>query len=287
MKQITLRGYAKINLTLDVTGRRNDGYHLLEMVMQSISLADTIQIQTTTEPGIRVTCNHSVIPCDPSNTAFRAAQLFSRRHGLTHGLSIHIDKQIPIQAGMAGGSADAAAVLVGLNRLLATGDSLDELCKLGLMVGADVPFCIRGGTMLAQGIGEILHPLPSMPDCFLVVCKPSVNVSTGEAYARIDHVPLPIHPNTKAMIQALKQKDLPAVSGYLCNVFEAVLELPEIDAIQRMMRQYGALGSRMTGSGSAVFGIFREENDAQNCVAFLKSQYSQTFLCHPVSQGVE
>ncbi|MCI9575161.1 MAG: 4-(cytidine 5'-diphospho)-2-C-methyl-D-erythritol kinase [Clostridiales bacterium] len=287
MKQITLRGYAKINLTLDVTGRRDDGYHLLEMVMQSISVADTIRIQTTTEPGIRVTCNQSLIPCDPSNTAFWAAQLFSRHHAFTDGLSIHIDKQIPIQAGMAGGSADAAAVLVGLNRLLETGDSLDELCKLGLMVGADVPFCIRGGTMLAQGIGEILHPLPSMPDCFLVVCKPSVNVSTGEAYARIDHVPLPIHPNTKAMVQALKQGDLSAIGGYLCNVFEAVLQLPEIDAIQRIMEQHRALGSRMTGSGSAVFGIFQTESDAQNCVSFLQNQYPETFLCRPVSQGVE
>lgn len=285
-KQLTLKGYAKINLTLDVTDRRDDGYHLVESILQSISLADTITIELREEPGIELTCTDPLLPVGEGNTAFRAARLFLNHHAKDAGLRIAIDKQIPHQAGLGGASADAAAVLVGLNHLFHTQLSEDALRELGVQIGADVPFCIGGGTQLAKGIGEQLQPLPPMPDCALVVCKPPLNVSTQLAYEQIDHAPPQARPDTKAMLQALEQNDVAAVACLLSNVFEAALELPGIDVLLRHMEQDGALGARMSGSGSAVFGIFREPERAAACREHLLATYPDTFLCQPVRQGV-
>lgn len=286
MKSITMQGYAKVNLTLDITGRRGDGYHLLETVMQSISLSDTVQLRTLDTPGIQLSCTKPGIPCDHSNTAFRAAELFLKHHKLGCGVEIHIDKQIPCEAGLAGGSADAAAVLAGLNALFETNDPLETLCGLGVQIGADIPFCIQGGTKLARGIGEILEPLPPLPDCWIVVCKPPVNVSTRLAYKRIDQGTLSFHPDTPAMLAAFQNADLSRIAHLLGNVFEHALEIPEVTAIRTQMIQSGASGSCMSGSGSAVFGIFASEISAQECLTSLQKQYPLTFLCQPVTQGV-
>ncbi len=286
MKQITLQGYAKVNLTLDVIGRREDGYHLLETVMQSVSLSDTVHLRTVDMPGIHLSCTNPNIPCDQTNTAWRAAELFLQHHPQNCGIVIGIEKRIPSEAGLAGGSADAAAVLTGLNVLLETGDCMETLCELGMQIGADIPFCIQGGTRLAHGIGEELLPLPALPSCCMVVCKPPVNVSTRLAYERIDQEPLLARPDTPAMLKAFQNADLSEISRLLCNVFESALALPEVAAIRAQMLQNGALGACMSGSGSAVFGIFPSSVQALDCLEGLKKEYPLTFLCLPVEKGV-
>lgn len=286
MKQITMQGYAKINLTLDVTGRREDGYHLLETVMQSISLADTVHLRVLDTPGIQLSCTKPGIPCGPANTAWRAAELFLKHHNLDCGVAVGIEKRIPSEAGLAGGSADAAAVLTGLSRLFETNDTPETLCELGVQIGADIPFCIQGGTKLARGIGEILEPLLPLPDCCLVVCKPPVNVSTRAAYERIDQGNLPVRPDTPAMLQAFQTADLPQIAHLACNMFETALEIPEVAAIRAKMLRHGALGACMSGSGSAVFGVFDSNDQALDALSALQSQYPMTFLCLPVQQGV-
>lgn len=286
MKQITLQGYAKINLTLDVTGRREDGYHLLETILQSVSLSDTIHLRILDTPGIQLSCTDPRIPCDHTNTAWRAADLFLQHHQLNCGVAIGIEKRIPSQAGLAGGSADAAAVLAGLNEILETGDSAETLCELGVQIGADIPFCLRGGTRLAYGIGEELKELPPLPSCCIVVCKPPVDVSTRLAYERIDKGDLPVRPDTPAMLKALQNADLMEIAHLLCNVFEPVLAFPEVASVRTQMLQNGALGACMSGSGSSVFGIFPSSAQALDCLERLKAQYPSTFLCLPVENGV-
>ncbi|HHV32002.1 MAG: 4-(cytidine 5'-diphospho)-2-C-methyl-D-erythritol kinase [Ruminococcaceae bacterium] len=277
--------YAKINLTLDLAGKRADGYHLLRMVMQSVSLCDRLEL-TTGKPGIRVTCSTPGVPCDRSNTAYRAAELFFAQSGGTPDVEIQIEKNIPSQAGLGGGSADAAAVLHGLNLLYRTGYSEETLRGIGLRVGADVPFCLLGGTALAEGIGEELTPLPGMPHCFLVICKPPVGVNTGEAYAKADLFRV-AGSRTDGMIAALEQQNLAGVAAVLGNNFEQVVALQEVEQIEAVMRSRGALGACMTGSGSAVFGIFTEKSAASACKKQLEQEYRSVFLCEPVSVPCE
>ena len=276
-----IKAYAKINLTLDITGKREDGYHLLCMVMQSISLYDEVKISFG-EPGIRVICNKDELSGSENNTAYKAAELYFLHTGLKPNVTIHLKKNIPAQAGLGGGSADAAAVLNGLNKILDTKLSYETLCKIGLKIGADVPFCIHGGTALAEGIGEKLTPLKPMPDCYIVICKPFKGVDTKKAYALADAASKKHSGYTDKMLKAISKQDVNLIASSLGNEFEDVMHLSEVKHIKDSMISLGALGTCMTGSGSAVFGIFSDKNKAEDCKIQLMEYYSDAFLCHPI-----
>lgn len=272
---------AKLNLSLDVTGRRADGYHLLSMVCQTVTLADTLAFERR-PGGLRVTCPGAQgIPDGPENLVYQAAEAFFREIGETNrNVNIIVTKRIPSQAGLGGGSADAAAALRGLCRLYHRPLSYERLCALALGIGADVPFCIHGGTTLAEGIGERLTPLPNMPACAIVLCKPKVGISTVEAYRRIDEAEaMPGVQYTPGVVRALESGRLDALAASLGNRFADALHVPEVDALQRELRAAGALGACMTGSGSAVFGLFREERFARRAAALLAHNSTQTFVC--------
>ena len=271
---------AKINLTLDIVGRREDGYHLLESVMQTVDLCDTVTATYADDENIHLTCDGG-IPCDATNTAYRAATLFRQAVGLSYGFVITVEKQIPSQAGLAGGSSDAAAVLVALNVLTKAELSTDALCAIGAQIGADVPFCVQGGTVLCTGIGTDLTPLSPMTTCTVVIVKPRGGVSTPEAYRLLDTADYLEHPDTDAMCDAIKQGNLIGVAQHVGNSFERPLNLPHTATIRRQMDRYGAIASALSGSGSAVFGLFENEETAQDAVSALSVDYPQTFLCRP------
>lgn len=278
-----LQAHAKINLSLDILGRREDGYHDLSMVMLSVSLCDELTL-TLTPPGVSFACSDPSVPDGESNTACRAASLFLHHTGLTErmGVRITLDKRIPSQAGLGGGSADAAAVLYGLNELTGAALSREELLSLGLRVGADVPFCLEGGIRLVGGVGEILSPAPPMIPCFLVISKPPVGVSTPDAFRRADARTDGGHDYTGAVLRALETGDLASLGAAIGNDFEDVTRLPEVERIKSLLLETGAAGARMTGSGSAVFGLFADEGAARRCADQLKHEYPQTFFCVPV-----
>ena len=281
MKTITLQAYAKINLTLDILGKRPDGYHDLSMVMQSISLCDTLRV-TRTSGDIVCRVDGADLPADESNLAVQAARAFFRESGVSPcGLSIEIEKRIPIAAGMAGGSADAAAVLHALRLLLCPEMALGELERIGAAVGSDVPFCICGGTALAEGRGEILTTLKAAPKLSLVVCKPPFSISTPVLFKRSDSVTLTRRPDTAAMLRAIDEGNADGVIAGLCNVFEEVLpaECGEVFSIRSELLSLGADGAQMTGSGPTVFGLFKDEAAATKAAGALKKKYEQTYLC--------
>lgn len=285
----TVRARAKINLTLDVTGRREDGYHTVEMVMQSIALHDTVRVTTIhgeKKPrGIVLSCSLPFLPTDERNLAYRAAELFYKETGaLLETCEIHIEKRIPVAAGLAGGSTDAAAVLRALNALHTAGLTDDELCEMGLKLGADVPFCLRGGTMLAQGIGEELSLLPDMPHCWVVLCKPPFAVPTKEVYQEIDSVPLTQRPDTDGMIKALESCDYKGVCDRLMNVMETVTATKrhQIGEIRAVLRENGADATLMSGSGPTVYGLFSDRNTADAAATVLARRFSETFLTETV-----
>lgn len=280
---ITVAAPAKINLTLDVTGRLPNGYHTVEMVMQTIDLTDTVEIRPAAALSLSV--GDAPLPADESNTAWKAASLYSERIGVQPHFAITLHKNIPMQAGLAGGSADAAGVLVGLNALFDNRLSQKELCEIGAKVGADVPFCILGGTMCAVGIGTDLETLPSMPDCFIVVAKPFCGVSTGAAYAAIDSVPYPLKKYTDGMKAALLTEDIAAVGSSMHNRFAEVLQIREVETLVSKLRAGGALGACMTGSGSAVIGIFTEKLTAEACAAQLQPLCEKAGVCRPWRGG--
>ena len=280
----TENAYAKITLTLDVTGKRNDGYHLLRMVMQSVSLCDRVSLEDTDSGDIRVRCDNDELSCGPDNTVFRAAQEFfaAAKLPIREGILFSISKRIPWQAGLGGGSADAAAALKLLNRRFQTGFSTEQLCEIGLRVGADVPFCVLGGTALAEGIGEKLRALPPLPDCFLVICKPEAGINTKEAYARLDSLNGTISDDTGPMLDALQKGDIRAVAAQVGNAFEKAVPLEAGNQIKSTMRSVGALGACMSGSGSAFYGVFQDEETAADCADTLSATYRQLYLCRPV-----
>ena len=275
MNSIILKGRAKINLTLDVVGKRENGYHDLQMIMQSINLYDTIQIRKTKTEGIRLTANYSWLPTNEKNIAYRAAELFFEESGICGGVAIEITNRLPVAAGLAGGSTDAAATLVGLNRLYKTHYSKQKLMEMGLKLGADVPFCILRGTMLAEGIGEELTPLKSMPYTHVVIVKPPVSVSTASVYKSLNLETIKQHPNTELVIQALEQGDVHQIAHNMVNVLEEVtIPLhPIIQDIKEGLMAQGAIGAMMSGSGSAVFGLFTTKEAAQRAVKYFKVNY--------------
>ena len=283
----TVLAPAKLNLFLDITGRRNDGYHLVNMVMQAISLEDEVTVSVDEDAdGILVECSDEEIPCDATNTAYRAAEVFFARTALAPvGVTIKIKKRIPSQAGMAGGSTDAAAVLTALNELLHTELSLSELAEMAEEIGADVPFCLYGGTMTAGGIGTILNPLPDLPDCRFVIVKPEIKVSTAEAYRKSDTVGYAHLANGDKVVSGICNGDLSEIGRGLYNKFEKVVDIPEIDDIKAMMLDCGAEGACLTGSGSAVFGLFAEKADADASADRLSEQFELVFTAQPLSRG--
>lgn len=286
-RPMKLKAYAKINLTLDVTGRREDGYHTLDTVMQSVSVWDEIEIKKINKPGIRLFCNREYLPVDTKNTAFRAAQYFFQQCGITgQGLSISIRKYVPSRAGMGGGSADAAAVLHGLNRMFRANLPLATLVELGAKVGADVPFCVVGGTCRCQGIGEQVEQVSKFPDCWLVLCKPPAGMSTPRAYALIDQFPISRAQATEKMVGLLSGGDLKRIGEGVANRFDETMKLPQVRDIERTMISAGAFGASMTGSGSAVFGIFDTEESARNCMQKLEGK-GRLYLARPLERSWE
>ncbi|MDR1001966.1 MAG: 4-(cytidine 5'-diphospho)-2-C-methyl-D-erythritol kinase [Oscillospiraceae bacterium] len=285
---IKINAYAKINLFLDITGRREDGYHLLYSVMQSVGLCDTVEISETTSGAVELSCSDCRIPSGEKNIAHKAAREFISAFSPDFkGLKIYIEKRIPSEAGLAGGSADAAAVLVGLDRLYGANIPESRLCELGATIGADVPFCIVGGTMLCEGIGDRLTPVAPLPDCFLLLCKPPVGVSTKAAYEAADNCRASIAPSDReGFMAALQSADIARIAPRLRNVFEEALKLPEIEGIKECMLRCGAEGACMTGSGSCVFGIFSSEDKAKECERVLSETYSEVFLVGAVARGI-
>lgn len=277
--------YAKINLTLDVLGKRPDGYHDIKSVMQTISLRDDIQIDLGTGKPWCIVCDKEGVPTDESNLCWKAAKLFFETVKKDpDGLTITITKRIPMQAGLGGGSADAAAVLRALNRHYNAPLSLPALAELGSAVGSDVPFCVLCGTAVVEGRGERIRKLPDMPECIFVVCKPDFSVSTPELYRVIDSVEIAQRPDHKAMESALLAGDLEKVAHNLCNVFDPVVtaEHLELNYIKSLFHQYGAIGYQMTGSGSAVYAIVSEFEVAAVICNMLKANYPNVFIGKPV-----
>lgn len=275
MEQIIMKAYAKVNLALDVLGRRENGYHDLRMVMQTVDLYDLLTFTPTDEPGVILTSNVSNLPIDGRNLICKAAALIMERYGVQTGVLIHLEKRIPMAAGMAGGSTDAAATLIALNELFRLGLSKDELCALGVQIGADVPYCILGGTALAEGIGEILTPLPRVPACPLVITKPDFGVSTKEVYENLDLNLLEKHPDVDFMIQAIKDGDLKQMASYMRNDLESVTEsrYPEIAAIKERMIAAGAFASMMSGSGPTVFCLCENEEIANHVAKEIREAF--------------
>lgn len=287
--KVTVKAHAKLNLTLDIIGKRDDDYHLLESVMQSVSLHDLVTVRKVGGSEITVSTSDESIADDQSNIAYRAAEAFFEATGIPRtGIEIKIKKNIPTGAGMAGGSADGAAVIIAMNEIFETGLDTERMCDIGGEVGADIPFCISGGTMMARGTGSILAPLPDMPDCWFVIAKPECSVSTAEAYRAVDrHGDNFAHPDSETMCEDICSQDIAAIACGLCNVFEQVLDLPDVASIRQVMLDAGALGACMTGSGSAVFGIFTDKDAADDCVSLLERSYDDVFSAQPVSCGCE
>lgn len=276
------KAYAKLNLSLDILGRRDDGYHDLQMVMVSIDLTDTL----TLTPGEgAMSTNLSFLPADGSNLAQKAAQAFRSATGKGEVLDIHIDKRIPVCAGMAGGSSDAAAVLRAMNEMYRTELSPLELAKIGEQVGSDVPYCVVGGTALVEGRGEYVTPLPSLPSCHIVVCKPPFPISTPQLFGRVNVKKITRRPDNQGMVEALHRGDLTGVARRMYNVFEDVLEprhRQTVDEIKATLIEHGALGAVMSGSGPTVFGLYEDQGKAQQAADALKEQYKDVFVCQPV-----
>lgn len=282
----TVKAPAKINLTLEVLSKRPDGYHELATIMQAVSLYDIITLSDNDSGKITISCNYEGVPCDEKNICFKAAERFFEYTKLENkGLHIDIDKTIPTQAGLAGGSSDGAAVIMGLNSMFGTMLKPAEMNALGERVGSDVPFCIEGGTKLCTGIGTDIKRLPSFNCSDIVICKPdTVSVSTAEAYQKVDALK-PHASYTDEMIKALYSRDMFMISTTIFNDFELALQIPEVNEIKGIMLKNKARGAGMSGSGSAVFALFSSSRRAKACCEALKERYPETFLCKPIKTG--
>lgn len=267
MDKIQLKALAKINLGLDVLRRREDGYHEVKMIMQTISLCDELELRKRKQPGIQVRTNLHYLPTNENNLVYKAAQLLMEEFQIGDGIAIQLQKRIPVAAGMAGGSSDAAAVLWGMNQMYGLGLSRKGLMERGVRLGADVPYCVLRGTALAEGIGERLRTLPPMPKCYILLAKPGISVSTRFVYENLHANDLKPgqHPDVDAMIEAMKEKDLGLLTARMGNVLELVTvpAHPVIEEIKRYMLEAGALGAMMSGSGPTVFGIFDTQAKAR------------------------
>ncbi len=272
MEKCVKKAYAKINLGLDVIGRLPNGYHEVKMVMQTVGIYDVLTLEKIPE-GIIVTTDNGELPTDENNLIYKSAKLMREKYFIQEGVRIHLEKNIPIAAGMAGGSTDAAATFIGMNELFGIGATEEELRELGVKVGADVPYCIMGGTALAEGIGERLSPLSAPKDCFLLIAKPDINVSTKYVYEHLDAEGVEKHPDIDGMIEALEQGSPEGIVMRLGNVLEnvTVKKYPVIQEIKENMLENGALGSLMSGSGPTVFGMFDEKETAEKALEALEA----------------
>ncbi len=282
MDKISLKALAKINLGLDVVRKREDGYHEVRMIMQTIHLFDRVNIEKTREPGIQIKTNLSYLPVNENNLIYKAGKLLMDEFDITEGLAVDLDKRIPVAAGMAGGSTDAAAMLYGMNKLFDLGLSMQELKDRGVKIGADVPYCLMRGTALAEGIGEELKSLPPMVKCPVLIAKPQISVSTKFVYENLKLDENTKHPDIDQLIKDIKAKDLQGVCDHMGNILETVTipNYPIIDEIKKNMIENGATGAMMSGSGPTVFGLFDDADKAKQAYkAMKKSGLSrQTYL---------
>lgn len=289
--EVSVKAPAKINLSLDIVSRRPDGYHEVEMVLQSVSLYDKVTVKNFEDEEsdeIIITCSTDNIPTDSSNIVYKAATAFFKyTNEKQNKLHIHIDKEIPSQAGLAGGSTDGAATILALNYIYKTHLTEKELMEICSRVGSDVPFCITGGTMLAKGTGTTLEKVASLSKSYIVIVKPDISVSTKEAYDKCDSRPFKQFSYTNELVKMLYKRNLRAVSSVLYNEFENVLDLKKINEIKKTFMKNKALGTSMSGSGSAVFAIFDSEKKAKKCMENMKTEYNKIYLATPTKVGCE
>lgn len=284
--KIKVKAYAKINLMLDIVETRTDGYHDLFMIMQSVGVYDTVTVEKIKGRKITISCNIDDIPLDNKNIAYKAADAFFKANKIRNtGIHIDIVKRIPHAAGLAGGSADAAAVFIALNKLYNTDLSEEELCRIGVKIGADVPFCITGGTLLSQGVGDVLHKVKPLRRCHIVLAKPDFGVNTGYAYHQFDEHGKCHTPDKLGMLFAMQSRDLNQICAKMENVFEQFIEVPDRVDIKQIMRENGAIGTCMSGSGPTIFGIFSNKEDAENAADSLSAYAKDICICTPVSKG--
>lgn len=287
MKQISVKTPAKLNLALDVVGVDERGYHLLEMIMQTIDLYDIVTVTPNDSETITLSCDSPSIPIDQHNIGYVAASRFFDVCNITQrGVHIHLQKKIPQQAGLAGGSTNGAGVLVALNELYRTNLSVEQLCEFSKNIGADIPFCLTGGTALVEGIGEKITKIHDLPDCDFVIAKPKGGISTQRAFSEYDRAEIKQGEfEINEMIHAIEQENIVSVSNQLYNVLEHVCGISEVETIKNVMTSCGAKGALMTGSGSAVFGIFIDRGKAYACEKRLKERYAECFICKPIFHG--
>ncbi|MDO4331826.1 MAG: 4-(cytidine 5'-diphospho)-2-C-methyl-D-erythritol kinase [Eubacteriales bacterium] len=274
MESLRLNAMAKINLGLDVLRRREDGYHEVKMVMQTVGICDELEFTKLTEDCIRISTDKEELPSDGNNLIYRAAKLMKDTYGIREGVAVKLQKNIPIAAGMAGGSTDAAATIHGMDRIFGLGLSLEEKQRLGVKIGADVPYCLMGGTALSEGIGEVLTALPQAPDAFLVVAKPDINVSTKFVYENLHADRLTYHPDIDGMVESIRNGDLKGITDRMGNVLETVTikRYPVIAEMKAFLLRQGAMNALMSGSGPTVFGVFDKEEDARRAYTAMVEQ---------------
>lgn len=289
METLQLKAYAKINLGLDVVRRREDGYHEVRMIMQTVKLFDKLTFRLLEEREIRIKTNLGFLPVDKNNLVYKAVKLLQDTYGIEKGMEIDLFKCIPVAAGMAGGSTDCAAALVGASRLFGLDLNKKELMELGVKLGADVPYCVLRGTALSEGIGEVLTPLPPIPDCHILIAKPAVSVSTKFVYEHLDAEGIKAHPDIDGMIAAIKEGSLRGITDRMENVLETVTipKYPVIAEIKSCMKKQGALNALMSGSGPTVFGIFEREEDAYTAKRLIQERKlaNQVYVVLPFNQN--
>lgn len=282
-----VKSAAKINLMLDILKRLDNGYHSLFMIMQSVDLFDVVSVDKNNKNEIIIECDKEGVPCNEKNIAYKCAMKFFEHCNINDiGITIKIEKNIPMAAGVAGGSADGAAVLYCLNKIFETNLSQKELCAIGNKVGADIPFSLTGGTAVTLGTGNVIAPVADLPDCYIVLCKPEQDVSTPEAYAEFDALSRVRHLDRVSMIDAVSNGDYEKICSLCGNVFEQAVEVPKRPHIKGVMRKSGADACCMSGSGPTVFGLFSDEEKAKDCYNKLKAKYNQVYICNPVNIGI-
>ncbi len=278
---------AKINLMLDILKRLDNGYHSLFMIMQSVDLYDTVEVVKNNENKIIIKCDTTGVPCNEKNIAYKCAAAFFNACNIDdNGITIVIDKNIPMAAGTAGGSADGAGVLYCLNKIYNTNFSINELCEIGATVGADIPFSLVGGTAIALNTGNVIAPVKDLPECYIILAKPDQDVSTPEAYAQFDALSRVRHLDRVSMIEAVANGDYEKICTYCGNVFEQAVEVPKRPHIKGVMRKCGADACCMSGSGPSVFGLFSDKEQAEDCYNKLARKYDSVYLCKPTNKGI-
>lgn len=286
MDSIVLKSFGKINLGLDVVRRRPDGYHEVRMIMQTVGLCDTLVMKKAAGKAVTMRCDLSFLPTDRKNLVYQAAELMKEKYHISSGITVDLKKRIPVAAGMAGGSSNCAAAIKGMNELFGLNLSKEEMCEIGVLLGADVPYCIWGGTALAEGIGEKLTRIPSIPDCWILIAKPGISVSTAFAYKNLKLDQLERHPDIDGMIRDLEEQNLDGICSKLENVLETVTipKHPIIRELKEHLLEHGAEGTLMSGSGPTVFGIYKEKRTARKALESLRSiqDVKQAYVVEPV-----